>query len=218
VTLATGGAAYVTRRVAAAVPPANPLGGGGATPPAPQGPAGPALAVGPHGSLTQDGAEAFVDALLFAIQQLGLPGTLTAAERSEAVRELAANFTTLPASHQAALTQARDTWDRVQAGWATSTQADREQFVIGVLVIAFGEEAISQALASSSGAGGGGGGGRRRLPDDRRLHRAVRARRRHRLQPDRQLRHELGLRPLRREHRHLPLPRRSLSDGARNDC
>ena len=155
-TLATGGASYVTRRVAAATPPANPLGGGGATPPTPQGGTGPALAVGPHGGLTQDGAEAFVDGLLFAIQQLGLPGTLTAAERSEATRELATKFTTLPASHQAALTQARDTWNRVQAGWATAPQADREQFVLGVLVIAFGEEAIRQALASSSSAGGAG--------------------------------------------------------------
>jgi hypothetical protein len=165
VTLATGGATYVMRRIAAAPAPANPL-GGGAAPPAPQGPAGPALAVGPHGSLTHDGAEAFVDALLFAVQQLGLPGTLTAAERTEAIRELATNFTTLPASHQAALTQARDTWDRVQAGWATAPQVDREQFVIGVLVIAFGEEAISQALASSSSAGGGGGGGGCQTIDD----------------------------------------------------
>jgi hypothetical protein len=43
---------------------------------------------------------------------------------------------------------------------ADSTQADREPFGLGVLVIAFGEEAISQAIASSnSGCGGGGGGG-----------------------------------------------------------
>ena len=74
------------------------------------------------------------------------------------IGEVANNFATLPASHQAALTQARETWNRVQAGWATSTEADREQFVLGVLVIAFGEEAVSQALASSSGAGGGDGG------------------------------------------------------------
>ncbi len=47
----------------------------------------------------------------------------------------------------------------MQADWATSTQADREQFVLGALVIAFGEEAISQAIASNSNAGGGGGGG-----------------------------------------------------------
>jgi len=167
-TLATGGASYVTRRVGAATPPANPL-GGGATPPTPPGPTGATLAVGPHGSLTQDGAEAFVDALLFAAQQLGLPGTITPAERTEAIRELANNFTTLPASHQAALTQARDTWDRVQAGWATAPQADREQFVLGVLVIAFGEEAIRQAIASSSsassGGGGGGGGGCQTIDD-----------------------------------------------------
>jgi hypothetical protein len=171
VTLATGGATYVMRRITAPPPPANPL-GGGAAPTVPQGLAagtGATLVTGPHGSLTQDGAEAFVDALLFAVQQLGLPGTLTPAERAEAIRELANGFPTLPASHQAALTQARDTWNLVQAGWATATQPDREQFVLGVLVIAFGEELVQQALAASSnsggGAGGGGGGGCQTIDD-----------------------------------------------------
>ena len=165
-TLSTGGATYVARRVGASAAPANPLAG----PPAHGGSAAGAaaagtaasvnvLATGTHGRLTQDDAEAYVDALVFVVGQIGASASLGAAERQEAVRELARNYPALPPAHQAALAQARDTWDRAQAGWATASQSDREQFVLGVLVIAFGEDAIRQALAGAGGGGSGGGGG-----------------------------------------------------------
>ncbi|MDZ7799409.1 MAG: hypothetical protein U5K81_01285 [Trueperaceae bacterium] len=36
--------------------------------------------------------------------------------------------------------------------------AEREQFVMGVFVLAFGEQAMQQAAAAAGGAGGGGAG------------------------------------------------------------
>jgi hypothetical protein len=160
--LTSGGATYRTlRQTPATAAPSNPLaggggmaGGGGGAADAPVTP-GPILARGEHADLSEDDALAFVEALEFALAQAGYTQPTTPAEREQMLAALARNFATLPPSDQVVLAQAREVWTRVQANWAGASPADREQFVLGVFVLAFGEEAVQRAV----GAGGGGGGG-----------------------------------------------------------
>ena len=151
----SGGGTYRTQRVGAApAAPANPL-GGAASPPAPAG-NDAVLVQGSHATLTQDNANAFVEALEFSLQQAGFSGTFTQAERAQILQALAQNYPTLPPSDQAVLAQARDVWTRVQTNWAAATPADQREFVMGVFVLAFGPEAVQQA---AQGGGGGAGSG-----------------------------------------------------------
>ncbi len=171
-TVESGGATYRTVRVGApAAAPANPL-GGGAAPAAPAAPASPAvvaapaaprtvLARGPHGELSEDDARAFVEALVFALRQAGYTGAVLPTEREQMLAALSRNFATLPPPEQAVLSRAREVWNRVEANWDGATAADREQFVLGMFVLAFGEEAVQRALGGGgvAGAGGAGAGG-----------------------------------------------------------
>jgi hypothetical protein len=154
-TVESGGASYRTRRVdGAPTQPAGPLGGGAAAPAADD----PVLVQGSHAALTRDNAEAFVEALEFSLQQAGFAARFSDADRRQMLDALAANYGTLGPADQAVLAQAREVWTRVQANWASASPAEQREFVLGVFVLAFGDEAVQQAL-SAGGAGGGGAGG-----------------------------------------------------------
>lgn len=132
---------------------------GGLLPPPSDSPApqqgSPVIATGAYGSLTQDDAVAFIEALEFVLAQIGYAYTFTDAERGQAYQAIAQNYPQLPQTDQVVLSQARDIWERVQAGWSTATLEEQREFAVGVLVLAFGEETVSQWAGSSTGQGGG---------------------------------------------------------------
>lgn len=156
----SGGARYEVRAVGQAE---NPLAGeaGGDGPAGagapPEGP-GPVLSEGAHGTLYEDDARAFLEALEFSLQQVGYAGTFSAEEREQILQATAQAYPTLTPDEQAVLAQARQVWTRVQSNWQQASVAEREQFVMGVFVLAFGEQAMQRAAASAGGAGGGGAG------------------------------------------------------------
>lgn len=134
--------------------PAAPAGALGAAPTQPDG--SPIVATGQFGTLTQDNAAAFIEALEFVLAQIGYAYTFTDAERSQALQAIAQNYPQLTQVEQVTLAQARYIWERVKVNWATTSAADQREFAVGVLVLAFGEETVAQ-WAGSGGAGGGGG-------------------------------------------------------------
>lgn len=153
----SGGATYRLQPLDA---PTNPLtddvdAGDEAGAPAPQA-RGPVLAQGPHGTLREDDALAFIEALEFSLQQVGYVGRFTETERAQMLQAIAQSYPTLAPDEQAVLAQARQVWSNVQQNWPRASSAEREQFVMGVFVLAFGEQSMQQAAAEGGGGGGGG--------------------------------------------------------------
>lgn len=153
-TVESGGARYRTQRLsgtsaAAAVPRADD---------APSASTDAVLARGAYGVLTRDDATAFVEALEFSLRQSGFSARFSDAEREQMLEAIAASYGTLGPSDQAVLAQAREVWTRVQSNWASASEADRREFVLGVFVLAFGEEAVQRASAGGGGGGGAAGG------------------------------------------------------------
>jgi len=140
-------------RQGAALPAAQPP-GPLATPPA-----GTVIASGPYGSLSEDNAVAFIEALEFVLSQIGYAYTFSDADRTEAIRAIAANYAAMPEMDQVVLSQARDIWQRVRANWPNATQGEQREFALGVLILAFGEQTVSAWVGSSAGGGNGLGGG-----------------------------------------------------------
>jgi len=130
------------------------------TPASPSADASPVLAVGAHARLSEDAALAFLEALEFVLDQIGAPYVFPDAERHAAMQELARTFPLADREEQLVLADARFIWDRVQANWATASLDDQREFALGVLALAFGEEAVQAWVgAAETPAGGGGGGG-----------------------------------------------------------
>ncbi len=122
------------------------------------------IASGAHAVLMLDDALAFTEALEFVLAQVGYSYRFNDAERQELVHALAQNFPAADEADQVVLAHAREIWTRVQANWATADEADRREFALGVLILAFGEETVRAwagpgALAEEGQALGGGGGG-----------------------------------------------------------
>lgn len=139
-TVTSDGAVYVTQRLAAANDPV--------------------LAEGEHAILTRDNALAFIEALEFSLVEVGYQIALTDADRLELLQAMADRYVILPQPDQVVLARSREVWTRVRTHWPEATADEREEFHIAVFVLAFGEEAVLQALqeARESRAGGGGGG------------------------------------------------------------
>ena len=155
----SGGGLYATVRSGDAVappPPSNPLGGNGATVPNPN---DPVIAQGSYGTLTQDNALAFIEALEFSLQQVGYTSTFSAADRQQLLQALTQNYAQGEPSDQAVLAQARLVWNQVQNNWTVASDADKRQFIIGVFILAFGPEAVQQAMGTGGGGAGAAGGG-----------------------------------------------------------
>lgn len=155
-TLTSGGATYRLQRVGGpAAAPTNPLG-------SPAGSTAATASAGPHdglvvaqghaATLTRDNALAFIEALAFSLEQVGYPYAISEAEQAQLLQAMAQGYGTLAPSDQAVLAHAREVWTRVQANWASASEAERTEFVLGVFVLAFGEEAVQQALGSGEAA------------------------------------------------------------------
>lgn len=114
----------------------------------------PVLATGGHGTLTVDNAKAFIEALEFVLEQIGYPYELTEADRAQALEELKAGYPQAAPEDQALLAQSREVWQRVQANWDATATEEREEFALGVLVLAFGEDTVRSWLRSGSAGGG----------------------------------------------------------------
>lgn len=148
----------LTRRAPAAVaPPAGKGAIGAGSPPASGSQAtspSPVLATGAYGTLTEDGAAAFIEALEFVLAQLGYAYEFSAAERSDATQAIASYFPTAEPLDQQVLADARNIWERVKVNWPVASESDRREFALGVLVLAFGEETVA-AWVNQAGGGGG---------------------------------------------------------------
>lgn len=149
-TRVSGGPAAQPGGPAAGAPPP------GAGTPAPQR-GSPVIATGQYASLTQDDATAFIEALEFVLAEMGYAYTFTPAERTQALQAIAQSFPALSRSEQVVLSQARAIWERVRANWANATPAEQQEFAVGVLVLAFGEQTVAQWVGTGGGGSGGGG-------------------------------------------------------------
>jgi hypothetical protein len=136
-TLTSDGAVFVTQRLAAADDPV--------------------LAQGDHAILTRDNALAFIEALEFSLVEVGYPIALTDVDRLELLGVVADRYAVLPQPDQVVLARSREVWNRVQLHWPEANADEREEFLIAVFVLAFGEEAVLKALQEAKGSGGGGG-------------------------------------------------------------
>jgi hypothetical protein len=126
--------------------------------------AGGALATGAGGVLTQDAADAYVEALEFVLAQIGKPDALTARGRLTLEQKLADAYPGLPVQVQTNLAQARAIWTQYQAQWDGLDLKARREFAYYVLAVTFGEPAAAQALGispqqgtASTGSGTSGG-------------------------------------------------------------
>lgn len=141
---------------------ADPSGSGPSNPPtAPTNVESPILAEGQFARLSQDDALAFVEALEFSLAQLGYAYTFTEAERQQIYQEMVRTFPAASQQDQLVLSQARDILTRVSANWSVANDADKKEFILGVMILAFGEGAVQQWVGQGTGqdqALGSGGG------------------------------------------------------------
>lgn len=154
---ATGGTSYTLSK---AQEPSNPLASNNANlnikQPDPQ---SPVLVQGQYASLTQDNALAFVEALEFSLSQIGYAYSFSEAEKQQMYAAIVQEYPVASKEDQLVLAQARDIWNRVQVNWASSSPQDQQTFILGVLVLAFGEETVQQNLGQSGQATASSGGG-----------------------------------------------------------
>lgn len=124
------------------------------------------LAQGAGGTLTYDGAEAYIDALEFIYGQLGQPTTFDAEQRAQIHGALAGGFADLPVEAQTDLANARPLWTEYRAAWDALPLEARQEFAYYVLALAYGGPAAAQALGLDTGGGAGAGGGSSPSVDD----------------------------------------------------
>jgi hypothetical protein len=123
------------------------------------------LAEGSGGDLTREGADAFVDALQFTLEQLGRPADFDDPSRAKIRDALASHFGGFPPDVQGNLANARAIVDHYLQAWPRLGGEERHEFAYAVLAIAFGEQAAADALGGSQGGASGGAGGAYGLPD-----------------------------------------------------
>ncbi len=145
-TFEAGGTSYRLERQAAAAP-TNPLAGSA--------PGDPVIVQGQHASLTRDNALAFIEAFEFALEQVGYAYRFTDAEREQLLSAIVQEFLRAKQMDQVVLSRAREIWTRVQANWPRASDAEKREFLLGVFVLAFGEEAVQQWVGPSGGGGQG---------------------------------------------------------------
>ena len=121
----------------------------------------PVIATGAYATLTQDNALAFLEAFEFVLAQIGYAYQFTDSERYELLNAVAQNFPFAEQMDQLVMADARNIWERVATNWPVASEADKREFALGVLILAFGPEAVA-SWVGPTGAGGGGqslGGG-----------------------------------------------------------
>lgn len=117
------------------------------------------LARGAHAELSEDAAHAFLEALEFVFGEIGLAYTFPPAERQAAVAAIASAFPQASREEQLVLADARAVWTRVRANWPQASLDDRREFALGVLALAYGEEAVAAWVGGAAAAPAGGDAG-----------------------------------------------------------
>jgi hypothetical protein len=146
-TLVSDGAQYTLQRRSA-----NPLGQSSSSG------AAASLAQGQYGVLTEDNANAFIEALEFSLRQVGYTQAFSQQERVQMRQAIAQAFPQGTPEEQAVLSQARDIWTRVQQNWEHASDDDKREFLLGVFVLAFGEAQVSQWVNASAASPSGSSG------------------------------------------------------------
>jgi hypothetical protein len=110
----------------------------------------PILAQGQYASLSQDNALAFIEALEFSLNQVGYSHRFTETDYEQLLQALTQSFPGADQQDQAVLSQARDIWTRVSANWSTASDDDKKEFILGVFILAFGEETVQQWVTQNN--------------------------------------------------------------------
>ncbi|GEM_PF-2019976 len=144
----TGGKRYALKRRQATAAAAEEQTGGGQV-----------VARGKFATLTMDNALAFIEAIEFSLQQLGRDVNYSEADKKQYIEALAKNFPQGDRQSQVLISRARLIWNNARANWSQTPLEDKKEFIIDVLVLAFGQDTARQLIAQAQGQGSGGGGG-----------------------------------------------------------
>ena len=132
--------------------PQNPL---GSSPDSPS----PILAKGRYADLTEDNALAVFEAYAFSLQQLGYTETLGEAQRQEFMTYAAQEYPYADQETQLTLARAREVWTQVQANWQNASLEEKRGFVLAIISLVHGEEAVQQNLGQNATGSGSDSGG-----------------------------------------------------------
>ena len=96
-------------------------------------------------ALTIDAAIAYTEALEFSLAHVGAT-PLTREQKIDGLYALAEVFPTLSVEEQAALANARQTWNAYRSSWNRLGAADRQEFLYEVLAFVHGDDVAQQAV------------------------------------------------------------------------
>lgn len=116
------------------------------------------IAKGYAGSLTLDSFDAYYEALVFCLGEIGQPADFNDGQKQQMQQMMVNGFPTLPAETQQALSIARTTWTQYRTAWPTLSLNQKKAFAYDVLSVAYGEAAAAQVLGLNTGSPSGGSG------------------------------------------------------------
>lgn len=132
----------------------NPLAGGSSANPLTTGTDSPIIAKGSYADLTEDNTLAVYEAYTFSLQQLGYTEAFTEADKQAFFDLAKQEYPYADQETQLTLKRAREVWTQVQANWDSASPEEQRGFVLAVLALIHGEEAVQQSLGTHSAAGG----------------------------------------------------------------
>ncbi|MFC1772455.1 hypothetical protein ACFL3A_03775 [Pseudomonadota bacterium] len=116
------------------------------------------IAKGNAGSLTVDAFDAYYEALVFCLGEIGQPTHFSDAQKQQMQQVMVTGFLALPAETQQALANARTTWTQYRTAWPILNIDQKKAFAFDVLSLAYGDAAASQALGLNTVSSGDGTG------------------------------------------------------------
>jgi len=116
------------------------------------------IAKGYAGSLTVDAFDAYYEALVFCLGEIGQPSDFSDAQKQQMSQLLVSGFPTFPAETQQALANARISWTQYHTSWPMLSIDQKKAFAFDVLSLAYGDVAAAQALGLNTGSSGGATG------------------------------------------------------------
>lgn len=114
-------------------------------------PADTVLAEGSGGSLTQDGVDAYIEALEFILAQMGQPTEFEDAQRTSIGDSLASHYPELPVEIQEDLANLRPIWNHYMQTWPLIGPEAKRDFAFTVLALAFGAKKAAAAVGMELG-------------------------------------------------------------------
>lgn len=113
----------------------------------------PIIAKGSYADLTEDNALAVFEAYAFSLEQLGYTQTLGEVEKQQFMTFAVQEYPLADQETQLSLSRARDVWTQVQQNWGNASLEEQRGFVLAILSLVHGEEAVQQNLAQSARSG-----------------------------------------------------------------